>query len=186
MGDIVHVRVKSLKYSVFITQFNFRVGISGNMFSDNRCDGATWKMNSETEGTGATHLPWPSDGWRNSCFHLCPVIWNVCTLNRGLGNKYFPKWAVYLHGASLTAWALYCLMTWVIHFRCNIKCPCAFCTPLIHGVSDWMGDNKWNDTRINWHYLNSKVVFFFFCHFQLRFSLEQRTWRTGAAKTAAR
>lgn len=141
------------------------------MFSDNRCDGATWKMNSETEGTGATHLPWPSDGWRNSCFHLCPVIWNVCTLNRGLGNKYFPKWAVYLHGASLTAWALYCLMTWVIHFRCNIKCPCAFCTPLIHGVSDWMGDNKWNDTRINWHYLNSKVVGFF-----LSFPVEVFPW----------
>lgn len=138
-------------------------------------DGATWKVNSENKGTGATHPPWPSDGWRKRawgsrtaasiCVHS-PSEWCVDQIVV-LGNKYFPKWAVYSRGASLTAWALYCLMTRVIHFRCNIKCPCAFCTPLFHGVSDWIGDNKFNGARINGDYLISLRILRVFCSFQL-------------------
>lgn len=32
--------------------------------------------------------------------------------------------------------------SWVITFRCNIKCPCAFWSLLFHGVSDWRREDK--------------------------------------------
>lgn len=66
-------------------------------------------------------------------------------------------------GASLTAWALYGLMSRVINYWCNINCPCAFCTPIFHGVSDWMGDNKLT-TIVNT--LSEFFYLFFFCSFQ--------------------
>lgn len=45
-------------------------------------------------------------------------------------------------GPHLWQPGLSAVSSWVITFRCNIKCPCAFWSLIFHGVSDWRREDK--------------------------------------------
>lgn len=68
-------------------------------------------------------------------------MWKFCQIHQVIlkcsGLNVYQKLHLWQPGPSVVRYPGF------YYFRCNSKFPYAFCSPFHHGVSDWIGEDKW-------------------------------------------